>query len=128
MPTRELVSRDLRRIQLGESAMDYILLRRRGRRGVGFKVDESGLTVSAPISMSLAHVEALVRESQAWILKKVLEWRHRQIPVVSWQDGARLPFLGGGLTLRRFEGRTGAVREGSELWVRAPQGGDSAVQ
>ena len=48
MPTRELVSRDLRRLLLGGVEIDYILVRRRGRRGVGLKVDPSGLTVNAP--------------------------------------------------------------------------------
>ena len=128
MPTRELVSRDLRRMDLGDGTIDYLLVRRRGRRGVNFKVDESGLTVSAPISLPLLQVEALVRQSETWILKKVAEWRHRQVPDVSWQEGSRLPFLGGGLTLRRFAGRTGAEREGVELWVRTPGDDDARVQ
>ena len=128
MPTRELVSRDLRRMALGEEAIDYVLVRRRGRRGVNFKVDESGLTVSAPISMSLAQVEALARDSERWILKKVAEWRHRQVPVAAWHEGARLPFLGGGLALRLFTGRTGAEREKQELWVRTPAGTAAQVQ
>lgn len=113
---------------LGEAEVDYVLMRRRGRRGVGFKVDESGLTVSAPLSMGLAQVEALVRDSEAWILRKIAEWRHRQIPQVSWREGARLPFLGGGLTLRLFTGRTGAVREGAELWVRTAAPAEAHVQ
>ena len=71
MPTRDLVSADRHRLALGESAVEYLLVRRRGRRGVGLKVDEDGLTVSAPITMPLARIEALVRESERWVLRKV---------------------------------------------------------
>jgi predicted metal-dependent hydrolase len=104
MPAREAVSRDQRSLTLAEGALDYVLVRRRGRRGVGLKVDEKGLTVSAPLTLPVARIEALVRESESWILKKVDEWRSRRAPSVEWKEGARLPFLGGGLTLRLFHG------------------------
>ena len=116
------VERAARRMDLADGTLDYVLVRRRGRRGVGLKVDETGLTVSAPLTMPLMQVEATVRESERWILKKVSEWRHKQVPRVAWEEGARVPFLGGGLTLRLFRGRTGAVREGAELWVRSADG------
>ena len=100
MPTRELVSRDAHRLALGADTIEYVLVRRFGRRGVGLKVDENGLTVSAPSTMPLAKIEALVRESERWILRKIAEWSHRKIPPVQWREGERIPFLGGGLTLR----------------------------
>ena len=128
MPTRELVSSDVRRLELGGEGMDYVLARRRGRRGVGFKVDESGLTVSAPISMPVASIEALVRDSETWILRKLSEWKHKQVPTPAWHEGARIPFLGGGLALRLFTGTTGAVREGAEVWVRTRLGTPPQVQ
>ncbi len=108
MPRRELVSRDLRRLDLGGEPLDYVLVRRRGRRGVGLKVDETGLTVNAPVALPLARVEALVRESERWILAKVREWSARQVPAIAWEEGSPLPFLGGALTLRI--GPPGAVR------------------
>jgi predicted metal-dependent hydrolase len=128
MPTRELVSRDTRRLDLGGEGLDYVLARRRGRRGVGFKVDESGLTVSAPLGMPVTAIEALVRDSEAWIVRKLGEWKHKQVPHAEWHDGARIPFLGGGLTLRLFSGRSGAVREGAELWVRTAASTPAQVQ
>ncbi len=104
MPTRELVSRDFHRLALGEESVEYVLVRRRGRRGVGLKVDETGLTVSAPSTMPLARIEALVRESERWVLRKIGEWSARQVPPVSWHDGTQLPFLGEPVILRLGRG------------------------
>src|SRR5258707_1209387 len=51
MASRDLVTRDARSLALDAGPIDYVLVRRRGRRGVGLKVDETGLTVSAPAAM-----------------------------------------------------------------------------
>jgi predicted metal-dependent hydrolase len=100
MTSRELVSRDLRRLALSASEVEYVLVRRKGRRGVGLKVDETGLTVSAPATMAVPRIEALVRDSERWILRKVAEWSARQVPPVEWHDGASLSYLGDPVTLR----------------------------
>src|SRR5260221_12886549 len=118
MPTRELVSRDLNRLALADGPFEYVLVRRRGRRGVGLKVDETGLTVSAPSTMPLARIEAVMRESERWILRKIREWSARQVPVVDWAEGLALPYLGESLTLR-FAGGGARV----ERVARAPQVG-----
>ena len=121
MRARELVSRDVHRIALGEASFEYVLLRRRGRRGVGLRVDETGLTVSAPITVPVTRIEAVIRESAAWVIKKVGEWQTRQVPQVAWRDGAALPLLGAHLVLRvREGGRFHAERVGGELILRAP--------
>ena len=100
----ELVSRDLRRIALGEGSIDYVLVRRRGRRGVGLKVDADGLTVNAPATLPLARIEAFVRESERWVRKKLREWSEKRVPAVQWQEGEALPYLGGSLSLRLATG------------------------
>ena len=105
MASRDLVTRDARSMALGAGAIDYVLVRRRGRRGIGLKVDETGLTVSAPATMPLARVEALARESERWILRKIAEWSERQVPVAAWHDGAPLNFLGEVVTLRVVPGK-----------------------
>src|SRR5690348_7415728 len=107
MPARDLVSRDVRRLTLGADPVEYLLVRRRGRHGVGLKVDENGLTVSAPSTMALARIEALVRESERWVLRKIAEWKTRQVPRVGWEDGAALPYLGGSIVLRLSHGGRG---------------------
>ena len=129
MTARELVSRDLQRLSLGADSVDYVLVRRRGRRGVGLKVDESGLTVSAPATMPLVRIESLVRQSEPWVLKKISEWRLRQVPAASWRDGAELPFLGQPLVLRLVEAsRARAELQGDQLWVGTRAAGDEEVR
>jgi predicted metal-dependent hydrolase len=129
MPVRELVSRDVRRVALGAEPVDYVLVRRRGRHGVGLKVDETGLTVSAPATMPLGRIEALVRESTPWVLKKIAEWRLRQVPCASWRDGAELPFLGESLVLRLVQApRPRAELHGDQLWVATRDAGDDEVR
>ena len=119
----ELVSRDAHRIEMGGREVDYVLVRRRGRRGVGLKVDETGLTVNAPATMPVARIEALVRESEAWVLRKIVEWRARQVPEVAWTDGALLPFLGTTLILRTAAaGRARVNRVHDDLHVATPGG------
>ena len=128
MPRRELVSRDLKRLALGERHIDYVLVRRRGRRGVGLKVDETGLTVNAPSTMPLVRVEAVVRDSEPWVLRKIEEWRARQVPAASWNEGALLPFLGSVLSLRASTGSRARVEQvGDELRVTTPAGTDPQV-
>jgi predicted metal-dependent hydrolase len=100
MPSRELVSRDLHRMMLGEAETPYVLVRRRGRRGVGLKVDETGLTVSAPVTMPLSRIEGHVRECERWVLRKLEEWRGRRVPDATFTDGSTLPYLGSALVLR----------------------------
>jgi predicted metal-dependent hydrolase len=128
MRARELVSRDVHRIALGEASVEYVLVRRRGRRGVGLKVDETGLTVNAPSTLPAVRIEAVIRESAAWVLKKVGEWRARQVPRAAWHGGATLPFLGGRLVLRLAEGRRfHAERAGDELRLETPAGASEAA-
>jgi predicted metal-dependent hydrolase len=105
MPARDLVSRDVRRLTLGADPVEYVLVRRRGRRGVGLKVDENGLTVSAPSTMPLARIESMVRESERWVLRKIAEWKTRQVPPVRWEDGVELPYLGLHMPLRVSRGK-----------------------
>src|SRR6218665_2870769 len=129
MPTRELVSRGLRRLLLGGVEGDYVLVRRRGRRGVGLQGDPSGLTVNPPLTVSIASIEGYLRASERWIAKKLAEWGERKIPEVSWTDGAPLPYLGRVLTLRLAgTGRARAELEGDELYVTIPAASNDGVR
>jgi predicted metal-dependent hydrolase len=129
MKRLEVVSRSLLRLPLGEGHVDYVLVRRRGRRGVGLKVDENGLTVSAPLTLPLAGIEALVRESERWIVRKVAEWSARRAPPIAWVEGAQLPYLGEVLRLELVTGRrAGAILEAGSLRVATRDGAVEAIR
>jgi predicted metal-dependent hydrolase len=100
MARLDLATHDLRRMALGAETVDYVLVRRHGRRGVAFKVDAHGLTVSAPLGTPVSKIEGLARQSARWILRKLEEWRTRRVQPMEWRDGAALPYLGRALVLR----------------------------
>lgn len=94
----------LRRIVLGHYAVDYEL-KRSARRSIGFMIDDQGLHVTAPKRAILPDIDNAIRAKQRWILTKLHERGERRAkraeraPLV-WEDGARLPYLGGEITLR----------------------------
>jgi predicted metal-dependent hydrolase len=99
MSRTEPGSRDLLRLPLGEGHVDYVLVRRRGRRGVALRVDGTGLTVSAALSTPLAAIESFVRDNERWVRRRLAEWSRRRVAPMRWVEGAALPWLGGALRL-----------------------------
>jgi predicted metal-dependent hydrolase len=91
-----------RQVTLPEAVVDYEF-RRAKRRTIGFVVGPDGLVVSAPRWVTLAEVDAAVREKGGWIIKKLGQARERQERMatarIEWKDGAELPFLGGTIRL-----------------------------
>ena len=88
-----------RSIALQGHRVDYKLVRRRGRRGVGLKVDGTGMTVAVSLSTPMSAVEDMIGKNATWVLKKLDEWSHRRIVPQTWQTGNGLPFMGDILTL-----------------------------
>ncbi|HWJ94149.1 MAG TPA: SprT family zinc-dependent metalloprotease [Telluria sp.] len=93
----------LRRIVLGQHAVEYAL-RRSTRRSIGFMIDDDGLRVTAPKRVTLAEVDNAIRAKQRWILTKLHERGERRVrlqqrPELRWENGARLPYLGGEIVL-----------------------------
>jgi len=86
-----------RSLQLGARSLQY-RLKRSARRTIGFSIDGSGLSVTAPRWVTLADVETAISEKQKWIFAKLAEWQsrveQRALPRIIWQDGASLPFMG----------------------------------
>lgn len=79
-------------------------LQRARRRSIGFSVGPDGLAVRAPAWVTLAAVDAALRDKSGWILRKLGEaqarQRHQEDARIAWGDGALLPYLGGTLALR----------------------------
>jgi predicted metal-dependent hydrolase len=124
-PPRPLAAGTSRRIRLGEQPLDYVL-RRSKRRSIGFMINDDGLRVTAPKWATIADIEHAIRDKQRWILGKLHERRERAargVPPMQWSDGATLPYLGSGLTLRlRPAAGTGIsyVADSRELTVSLP--------
>lgn len=91
-----------RELRLGTAVVGYALVRAR-RRTIGFTVGADGLSVRAPHAVTLAGIDAALREKSDWIVRKLLETRaraaeHKRARIV-WEDGAVLPLLGGHLRI-----------------------------
>src|SRR3990167_2623807 len=108
-----------REVVLGHAVVAYALQRAR-RRSIGFTVGADGLSVRAPTWVTLAPVDAALREKSAWILRKLGEARERQQRLeharIVWHDGAVLPYLGAPLrvVLDPCESVAGALRAAGE--------------
>ncbi|WP_342117195.1 M48 family metallopeptidase [Pseudoduganella sp. OTU4001] len=97
---------DKRQLLVGEYILEYVL-KRSTRRSIGFTVDDTGLYVTAPKRCTLADIDNAIRAKQHWILSKLDERRQRRAarlekPPIVWDDGAKLPYLGGEITLRLY--------------------------
>jgi len=121
-----LLAQGRRRIRIGEHALDFALARSK-RRSIGFMIDDDGLRITAPKWVTLAEIDNAIREKQRWILNKLNERRERSarrlLPQMQWRDGARLPYLGGDITLRIRSTQTAGVAwdgDARELIVSLP--------
>jgi predicted metal-dependent hydrolase len=123
-----------RSIALDGHRVDYRLVRRRGRRGVGLKVDGSGMTVAASLSTPVSAVEEMIGNNATWVLKKLDEWSHRRIVPQTWQTGTSLAFMGETLTLMIDIGTNATKRKLTaeqlmgHLFVRGQSGDVEAIE
>jgi predicted metal-dependent hydrolase len=87
----------VRTFALDSRVLEY-RLKRSARRTIGFTIDGSGLSITAPRWVTLADIETAISEKQRWIFTKLIEWQtrveQRALPKVDWKDGAEVPYLG----------------------------------
>lgn len=87
----------LRRLTLSGRTVEYGL-KRSSRRTIGFSIDGSGLTITAPRWVTLADIETAIAGKERWIFAKLAEWQtrieQRALPRIEWRDGAEIPYLG----------------------------------
>ncbi|MCP3707834.1 M48 family metallopeptidase [Paraburkholderia sp. CNPSo 3274] len=93
----------LRTIALGARTLHY-RLKRSSRKSIGFVIDGTGLSITAPRWVTISDIETAIAEKQRWIFAKLGEWQtrteQRALPRVEWSDGAELPFLGKPITVK----------------------------
>jgi predicted metal-dependent hydrolase len=90
-------------LQIGSRLLSYTL-KRSSRHTIGFVISRTGLTITAPLRLSLSAIEAAIADKQRWIFSKLEDWLDREqtadpVPV-DWKDGSVVPFYGKHLTLR----------------------------
>lgn len=96
-------------ISLEDRIVPYVL-RRSARRSISLQIDHRGLRVSAPQRSSIGEVEAMILQNAKWVLDKLDEWRTRRRPEKFLiNDGVKLPYLDGELTIRLANGRNQAL-------------------
>lgn len=116
----------VRTFALDSRVLEY-RLKRSARRTIGFTIDGSGLSITAPRWVTLADIEAAISEKQRWIFAKLAEWKtrteQRALPQIDWRDGAALPYLGKTVTIALGAGAvafdTDALRLSLPLPVQA---------
>ncbi|CAH2930841.1 MAG: Zinc metalloprotease [uncultured Paraburkholderia sp.] len=115
----------LRSLVIGSRTLHYAL-KRSARRSIGFAIDGTGLTITAPRWVTLADIETAITEKQRWIFTKLIEWQtrveQRALPKVDWKDGAEVPYLGQPVrvTLGSPHGTLAFSAEDSTLQVPLP--------
>jgi predicted metal-dependent hydrolase len=107
-----------RQIQLGERLIDYTL-KRSARRTVGFVIDREGLTVTAPLRLTLAVLDEAIVSKQGWIVSKLDNWLAKleaePAGPIQWQDGMSFPVFGEPYQLRIVGVTAGSGRGGAKV-------------
>lgn len=125
----ELVESRRRALDIAGSRIEYTLNRKRGRRGVGLKVDSDGLTVNAPATLPMVQVDAMVLQHADWIAKKLHVWAQRTVTPQRWENGATLAYFGGALVLSVVpSGRVHVEKREMELIAGVPSNESAIVQ
>ena len=129
-PSRNVIAADERSIALDGRRVDYKLVRRRGRRGVGLKIDGTGMTVASSLTTPIGVIEEMIGKNEAWVLKKLGEWTHRKVTPQQWVTGSAISFMGEPLTLMidAGAGRPGAEQAQAHLFVRVKSYGAEVVE
>ena len=119
-----------RSIALAGHRVDYRLVRRRGRRGVGLKIDGTGMMVAASLTTPIGSIEDMIGKNSQWVLKKLSEWSHRKIQAQRWETGEIVHLMGEALTLMIDEGATRSSIEQSmgHLFVRLAKADPAAIE
>lgn len=84
-------------------------LKRSKRRTIGLRIDDRGLTVSAPLRASEKWLQSVLLEKAAWVVAKLEHWQSKKAPVIAWQAGASIPFRAETFVLQLVPKVRGAV-------------------
>jgi hypothetical protein len=97
-----------RDVRLSGTEISYTLKRKGYRRSISLRVDDRGLTVSAPLRASEKWVHEVLQEKADWVLRQLDDWMSKKAPPIFWAEGARIPFRGENFLLTLTPGANGA--------------------
>ena len=102
----------------------YTLKRSGKRRSIGLRIDDRGLTVSVPLRASEKWLHSVLQDKARWVVEKLEGWQTRIQPLIRWQDGEKIDYLGDLLVLRVEHSlfAAPAARCGGELRVFVENG------
>src|SRR5512147_1358645 len=83
-----------RNIHLSGKEICYTLKRSGYRRSIGLRIDDRGLTVSAPLRASEQWLHTVLHEKADWVVRQLDNWQAKKVPPILWAEGARIPFRG----------------------------------
>jgi predicted metal-dependent hydrolase len=101
--TRDKPQEKKRHIHLGNRIIEYTL-RQAPRRRLALSIDERGLRVGAPRTISIAEIESFIHGNAAWVLAKLDEYLSKVSRQIAVRDGQRLPLLGAEVEVRVVAG------------------------
>lgn len=117
-------------IALSGREVDYLLVRKRGKRGISLRIDHRGLAVTSALLTPRFEIERILREHERWVLKKLAAWAARPVHVMRWEDGETVPLLGANIRLKLIptERLEGVERAGDDLLVAARELSPERIQ
>lgn len=117
------------RLALPDGEQISYRLERRTRRTIGLRIGVEGLIVHAPKRLSQSLLENALLQKADWIRKKLGQMQANQPPLLQWEDGAELHYLGNPIRLRlsRDVANRKPLFEQGELHLRLTDIDDAAA-
>lgn len=117
-----------RNIHLSGKEISYTLKRSGYRRSIGLRIDDRGLTVSAPLRASEKWLHSVLQEKADWVVKQLDGWQSKKAPPIVWAEGARIPFRGEEFILTRTPKVRGAKPQLLGEVLQVPVGLDADAE
>jgi predicted metal-dependent hydrolase len=106
----------------------YTLKRSDKRRSIGLRIDDRGLTVSAPLRASENWLHSVLQDKADWVVKQLDGWQSKRAPPIIWAEGARIPFRGEEFILTRTSKVRGAKPQLLGEVLQVPVGLDADAE
>ncbi len=117
---------DSRRVQYGDTTIEYVVRRsRRRRKTVEISVRGDDVLVAAPLRTSHKRLREFVLSRAPWIIERLDEERSRQDQALRFVSGEKLPYMGRDVSLEVKAADVRSSRVKFDRWrlhVSAPRG------